>query len=120
MSDLLLPLHYVAGSEFKKWLIDLCLLLPINSSMSDLLLPLHYVAGSEFKKWLIDLCLLLPINSSMSDLLLPLHYVAGLELSLIHIYMCIRDSSVVPMKNLKDAIISSGSTKTMGMKEMQP
>jgi len=24
------------------------------------------------------------------------------------------------MKNLKDAIISSGSTKTMGMKEMQP
>jgi len=24
------------------------------------------------------------------------------------------------MKNLKDAIISSDSTKTMGMKEMQP
>ncbi|QCE00082.1 hypothetical protein DEO72_LG7g1368 [Vigna unguiculata] len=78
--------------------------------MYHLLLPLHSVAGSELKRWLLDLCLLLPINSSMSHLLLPLHSVAGLELK----------SEVVPMKNLKDAIFSSGSTKTMGMKEMQP
>ena len=48
------------------WLLDLCLLLPINSSMSDLLLPFHYVAGLELKRLLLVVCLLLPINSSMS------------------------------------------------------